>query len=47
MIKLVYYENFKNTYDAIIREKEIKKWSRIKKVNLIKSVNPDFREIGN
>ena len=40
--KLVYYENFSYVNDAISREKQIKGWSRAKKIELIKSKNPDF-----
>lgn len=29
--KLVYYETFQNAYDAISREKQLKRWSRKKK----------------
>ena len=40
--KLVYYENFSYVNDAISREKQIKGWSRAKKIELINSKNPDF-----
>jgi putative endonuclease len=40
---LVYYERFTFVDQAIEREKEIKKWSRIKKEALINSVNPEWR----
>jgi putative endonuclease len=39
---LVYYEEFYYILNAIAREKEIKGWSRKKKLNLIKSKNPDW-----
>jgi len=39
---LVYYEKFVWVEEAIAREKEIKKWRREKKMDLIKSMNPDF-----
>lgn len=39
---LVYYEKFSWVEEAIAREKELKKWRREKKLNLIKSFNPDF-----
>lgn len=39
---LVYYENHTWVQDAIAREKELKKWRREKKLNLIKSFNPEF-----
>ena len=39
---LVYYEKFTWVEDAILREKEIKKWRREKKLDLIKKCNPEF-----
>ncbi len=39
-IKLVRYEKFKNKPDAAEREQQIKNWSRIKKINLIKYGHP-------
>ncbi len=39
---LVYYEKFTWVEDAILREKEIKKWRREKKLELIKNFNPEF-----
>lgn len=37
---LIYYERFIMADHAIEREKEIKGWTRAKKLNLIKSQNP-------
>ncbi len=39
---LVYYENFTWVEQAIAREKEIKGWTRGKKVILIKTLNPEM-----
>jgi putative endonuclease len=39
---LLFYEKFTWIQEAIAREKEIKGWRREKKIDLIKSVNPDF-----
>ena len=39
---LVYYEKFVWVEEAIAREKELKKWRREKKMNLIRSFNPEF-----
>ena len=40
---LVYYELFQYIDNAIKREKQLKKWSRIKKENLIESFNPEWK----
>ncbi len=40
---LLYYERYADVRDAIEREKEIKGWSRDKKIKLIKEMNPDFK----
>mgnify|MGYP001496033227 CR=1 FL=1 len=39
---LVYYEKFTWVREAIAREKELKKWRREKKLNLIREFNPTF-----
>jgi putative endonuclease len=38
--KLVYYEEFEYVNDAIAREKQLKGWSRKKKLALIREMNP-------
>jgi putative endonuclease len=43
--KLVYFEEFHEINDAIAREKQIKGGSRRKKVALIDSMNPDWRDL--
>lgn len=43
--RLIYYEVCDNPYDAICREKEIKKWRREKKVDLIKTMNPLWKDL--
>jgi len=45
LTKLVYCEEFNNAYEAIAREKQLKRWSRKKKVLLIKKVNPNFYDL--
>ncbi len=42
---LVYYEYFTNIDAAIAREKVIKKWKRQYKINIIESVNPEWRNL--
>jgi putative endonuclease len=41
----VYYENFFSIEEAILREKQLKKWSRIKKENLINATNPQWEDL--
>jgi putative endonuclease len=43
--KLVYYEMYSDAMTAIEREKQLKKWSRSKKLLLIKKMNPGFVEL--
>ena len=43
--KLVYYEHCTNVLDAIAREKQLKKWSRAKKVGLIATLNPRWKDL--
>ena len=45
IIKLVYYEACDNIQSAIAREKQIKDGSRQKKVDLINSVNDEWRDL--
>lgn len=42
---LVYYEIHSYVYDAITREKQIKKWRRQWKINLIEKNNPDWCDL--
>ena len=43
--KLVYYEVLGDIYDAIKREKQIKGGSRQKKMDLINSLNPQWKDL--
>jgi len=42
---LVCYEVFSQVVNAITREKQIKSWSREKKLRLILARNPDWRDL--
>jgi putative endonuclease len=42
---LIYFEQFQEVSIAIEREKEIKKWRREKKLNLVKSMNPNLSDL--
>src|SRR3989344_1417748 len=43
--KLVYYEEFANINDAILREKRLKKWNRDWKLDLIEKLNPCWSDL--
>jgi len=43
--RLAYFERFQDIHKAIEREKQIKGWLRIKKIALIVSVNPVWRDL--
>ncbi len=43
--KLVYYEIFEDSYNAISREKQIKSGSRSKKILMINKINPDWSDL--
>lgn len=43
--KLVYFEHFTNINDAIRREKQLKKWKRSWKNELIEKDNPEWRDL--
>ena len=42
-IYIVYWERFQYVDHAIAREKQIKGWTRKKKLELIRSFNPEFK----
>ncbi len=44
--KLIYYEVYLKSLDAIKREKQLKGWSRKKKEVLITRTNPYWKELG-
>ena len=43
--RLVYYESGRDVYGIIQREKEIKKWRREKKIKLIETMNPEWKDL--
>lgn len=43
--KLVYYEEYQYIQDAIEREKELKRYKREWKINLIEKNNPTWRDL--
>ena len=43
--KLVYFEETEDVLTALEREKEIKRWRREKKNNLVEKKNPDWKDL--
>jgi putative endonuclease len=43
--QLVYYETHDDIHEAILREKQIKKWNRDWKINLIEKDNPHWIDL--
>jgi putative endonuclease len=43
--RLVYYEVADDIRAAIIREKQLKEWKRIWKIELIEGFNPEWRDL--
>jgi putative endonuclease len=42
---LMYYEEAPIIVEAITREKQLKNWHREWKLNLIKTINPEFKDL--
>lgn len=43
--RLVYYEVHSTMGDAIVREKQLKKWKRLWKIRLIEQMNPTWEDL--
>jgi putative endonuclease len=43
--RLVYFETTNDAYEALAREKQLKKWKRDWKLSLIESVNPNWDDL--
>ena len=43
--KLIYFEEFKNGSEAVMREKQFKKWKRDWKIKLIEEMNPNWADL--
>ena len=44
--KLVYFEEYSEAYAAIAREKQLKRWRRSKKNQLVETKNPSWSDWG-
>ena|SRR3989344_2780979 len=43
--KLIYFKEFNTNLGAVQIERKIKGWTRKKKIELIKSLNPEFKDL--
>lgn len=43
--KLVYFENHDSKETMLLREKQMKKWNRDWKIELIEKTNPDWKDL--
>jgi putative endonuclease len=43
--QLMYFEAFADVRDAIAREKQVKAWTRAKRIALIESMNPQWKDL--
>ena len=43
--RLIYFEETEDVQTALAREKQIKKWRRSKKLDLVRMTNPSFRDL--
>ena len=43
--RLVYYEVTEDVESALNREKQLKRWHKQWKINLIKEMNPEFKDL--
>ncbi len=43
--KLVYFEEYNTEAEAKLREKQMKKWNRAWKIELIEQFNPDWKDL--
>jgi putative endonuclease len=43
--RLIYFEKYDDIRTAIAREKQLKGWRREKKLNLVRTTNPDFKDL--
>jgi putative endonuclease len=43
--RLIFFETTSNVIDAIKREKQIKSWTRAKKIELIEKINPEWHDL--
>ena len=45
IVHLVYYEMAPDCRGAVVREKEIKRWRRMQRLDLVERFNPEWRDL--
>ena len=45
VVKLIWFEIFGSPEEAIVAEKKIKGWTRVKKLSLVRTTNPNFNDL--
>jgi putative endonuclease len=45
VVRLVWYESHETRHGAFVRERRIKKWNRVWKLELIERNNPEWRDL--
>jgi len=45
LLKLIYFEEFVDISQAISREKQLKRWLRKRKIELIEKFNPNYNDL--
>ena len=45
VVKLVYFEEYEDGEEALHREKQVKRYKRAWKINLINKMNPEWRDL--
>jgi len=45
VVKLIYFETTNDVNEALLREKQIKSWSRKRKDELIHTLNPEWKDL--
>ena len=43
--KLVYFEEYASILEARARERSLKRWLRVWKLDLVENINPDWRDL--
>jgi len=45
VVRLLYWESYDDVHKALAREKQLKGWTRAKKIALLERLNPDWKDL--